>query len=52
MSNLEHLIENAMTQLEEFFGSGEDIDTFNERWRNSIVTDVNYKGVNVYFYVF
>lgn len=47
MSNLEHLIENAMTQLEEFWGSGEDIDAFNERWRNSIIIDVNYKGINI-----
>lgn len=47
MSNLEHLIENAMCELENFTGSGEDVNTFNERWRNSIIADSNYEGVNI-----
>ena len=47
MSNLEHLIENALCELEKFTGSGEDVNTFNERWRNSIITDDNYEGINI-----
>lgn len=31
MSNLEHLIENSLSELEKFVGSGEDVNTFNER---------------------
>ena len=48
MSNLEHLIENAMGRLEDFYCSDDkDIDAFDERWRNSIIADVNYKGINI-----
>ena len=48
MSNLEHLIENAMVRLEDFYDSDDkDIAAFDERWRNSIVTDVNYEGINI-----
>ena len=48
MSNLEHLIENAMVRLEDFFNSGDkDVNTFHERWRNSIITDVNFEGINI-----
>ena len=48
MSNLEHLIENAMVRLEDFYDSDDkDINAFNERWRNSIITDVNYEGINI-----
>lgn len=47
MSNLEHLIENSLSKLEKFIGSGEDVDAFNEHWRESILTDPNYEGVDI-----
>ena len=48
MSNLEHLIENEMVRLEDFYDSGDkDVNTFNEQWRLSIIADVNYEGINI-----
>lgn len=47
MSNLEHLIENSLSELEKFVGSGEEVNTFNEHWRESIIKDPNYEGIDI-----